>query len=80
MSAEPNADKATLEGNISTLKRQMATSEMMYQQQVDTIKMSSPNTRLANKKRKGSGKNLFLTLLISRLSFVSVCKWVLHRT
>ena len=33
-----NADKATLEGNISTLKRQMATSEMMYQQQVETIK------------------------------------------
>ncbi|WP_077195393.1 MobV family relaxase [Prevotella ihumii] len=33
-----NADKATLEGNISTLKRQMETSEMMYQQQVETIK------------------------------------------
>lgn len=33
-----NADKATLVGNISTLKKQMATSEMMHQQQMETIK------------------------------------------
>ena len=33
-----NADKATLTGNISTLKKQMATSEMMHQQQMETIK------------------------------------------
>ncbi|MBF1118675.1 MAG: plasmid recombination protein [Solobacterium sp.] len=32
------ADKTTLEGNISTLKKQMATSEMMHQQQMETIK------------------------------------------
>ena len=33
-----NADKATLVGNISILKKQMATSEMMHQQQMETIK------------------------------------------
>ena len=33
-----NADKASLVGNISTLKKQMATSEMMHQQQMETIK------------------------------------------
>lgn len=32
------ADKVTLEGNISTLKNQMATSEMMYKTQVKTVK------------------------------------------
>jgi len=32
------ADKTTLEGNISTLKKQMTTSEMVYKQQVETLK------------------------------------------